>query len=150
MRTPSSPSSRALPADVTGNGTVRVSPLDMALAAGVVASGRWHQPSLVTGSAEPSAAGGSSLKKKIVSQLRALMTETVESGAARAARVRGVPLLGQVGTAQLAGHKGVRAIWFVGYRGGVAFAVLTFARSTSFDPAVAIAHRFAEALRPGM
>ena len=35
-------------ADAIGTGTVLVSPLDMALAAGVVDSGSWHRPSIVT------------------------------------------------------------------------------------------------------
>lgn len=148
MRRPSSPSSRALPSDVTGYGSVRVSPLDMALAAGVVASGSWHQPSLVVGESEPKVAAAPKLKQTVLGQLRDFMAATVASGAAKAARLHGSPLYGQVGTAPLVGHRKVRAIWFVGYRGNVAFAVLVFSHSTAFSPAVSLAHQFAAALKP--
>src|SRR5215467_6227639 len=40
-------------ADAIGTGTVHVSPLNMALAAGVVESGSWHRPSIVTGPSGP-------------------------------------------------------------------------------------------------
>jgi len=146
MRTPSSANSPVLPADVTGTGPVLVSPLDMALAAGVVASGSWHRPSLVSGAPASGPLPQQSLTKKVIGELRDLMAGTVRFGAARAARVGGVPLLGQVGMAPLAGHTGVKAVWFVGYRGGVAFAVLVFSRQPSFSSAVTIAHRFAAAL----
>ena len=62
------------------------------------------------------------------------MADTVSSGAASAARLPGSTLYGQVGTAPLAGHHGVRAIWFVGFRGGVAFAVVAFSRSVGVRP----------------
>jgi hypothetical protein len=43
----------------------------------------------------------------------------------------------------------VRTIWFVGFRGDVAFAVVAFSRSSAFDPAVQIARQFAERLPAG-
>ena len=146
MPTPSSANSPVLPADVTGGPTVQVSPLDMALAAGVVASGSFHEPALAGGASAAGSAPAHALPKKVIGELRELMADTVSFGAARAARVGGVPLLGQVGMAPLAGHRGVKAVWFVGYRGDVAFAVLVFSRQASFTPAVTIAHRFAVAL----
>jgi len=138
-------------ADAIGAGTVLVSPLDMALAAGVVESGSWHQPSVVapSGPTLTSRVKLKTLKSQVVSQLQELMADTVNSGAARAARLPGTPLDGQVGTAPLAGHHGVRAIWFVGFRGDVAFAVIAFSRSAAFDPAVRIARQFAERLPAG-
>jgi len=139
-------------ADAIGTGTVLVSPLNMALAAGVVESGSWHRPSIVTGSSGPTLTARvklKGLKNQVISQLRELMANTVNFGAAKAARLPGTTLFGQVGTAPLAGHRGVRAIWFVGFRGDVAFAVLAFSRSPAFDPAVTIAHRFAEWLPAG-
>jgi len=149
MAKPSSSNSPALPADVTGMGTVQVSPLDMALAAGVVAAGSWHQPSLVTAASGPAARPSAKVPAQVIAELRELMGDTVRLGAARSAKVAGSPLFGQVGSALLAGHPGVRAIWFVGYRSGVAFAVLAFSRSAAFDSALTITHQFAAALGSG-
>jgi cell division protein FtsI/penicillin-binding protein 2 len=149
MSEPSSANSQDLPADAIGTGTVQVSPLAMALAAGVVDSGKWHQPSLTAGSPEARLPARPALKSRVIGLLRQLMADSVSKGAARGARVRGLPLSGQVGSAPLAGHHGMRAVWFVGYRGDVAFAVLVFARSSSFDPAVSVAHVFAAGLRAG-
>jgi cell division protein FtsI/penicillin-binding protein 2 len=149
MSKPSSANSQALPADAIGTGTVQVSPLDMALAAAVVDSGRWQQPSLTPHSSEPRLPARPALKSRVIGLLRQLMADSVSHGVARAARVRGIPLSGQVGATRLAGHPGMRAVWFVGFRGDVAFAVLTFSRSSSFDPAVSVAHVFATDLPPG-
>ncbi len=137
-----------LAADAVGAGTVQVSPLDMALAAGAVDSGSWHAPELVTTPAQQPSR--SKLSLAVVSQLRTLMWTTVKSGAAKAAFQRGAhPLYGQVGSVPLAGHHGLRAIWFVGYRGKVAFAVLVFTKSAAFTSAVQVAGQFAAGLPSG-
>jgi cell division protein FtsI/penicillin-binding protein 2 len=140
-------------ADAIGTGTVTVSPLDMALAASVVDSGSWHPPSIVTRPTGPTLTSGSQiplrLKTHIIGQLQQLMAGTVSSGAAKAAKLSGTTLYGQVGTAPLPGHPKMKAVWFVGFRGGVAFAVIAFARSASYDPAVSIAHQFALHLPAG-
>jgi cell division protein FtsI/penicillin-binding protein 2 len=137
-------------ADSIGTGTVLVSPLDMALAAGVVESGSWHRPFIVTGLSGPTLTSGDKLpvrfKDQVISQLQQLMAGTVQSGAAQAAQLSGERLYGQVGTAPLVGHHKVKTIWFVGFRGGVAFAVVALSRSTAFDPAVLVARDFAEGL----
>jgi len=152
VRKPASAGEQA--ADAIGTGTVLVSPLNMALAAGVAESGSWHRPSIVTGSSGPTLTARvklKGLKSGVITQLRALMADTVNSGAAQAARVPGAELFGQVGTAPAPspGHPAMKAIWFVGFRGSIAFAVLAFSRSPAFDPAVTIAHRFAELLPRG-
>jgi hypothetical protein len=126
----------------------------MALAAGVVESGSWHRPSIVTGSPGTTLTARVKLKalnSGVVSQLRELMAGTVRTGAAKAARLPGTALFGQVGVASLSlpGHRGMNAVWFVGFRGNVAFAVLAFSRSAAFDPAVTIARRFAASLPGG-
>jgi cell division protein FtsI/penicillin-binding protein 2 len=146
----SSPGSNTgeLAADMIGAGSVVVSPLDMALVAGAVESGSWHAPLLV-GGPSTQAPSGPKLSARVARQLRDLMRSTVKSGAARAANASGGEVFGQVGSALLAGHKGLRAIWFVGFRGSVAFAVVVFARSTGFAPAVQIAGRFASGLPTG-
>ena len=61
--------------------------------------------------------------------LRTLMREAVTSGAARGANLAGAPVYGQVGTARAAAGSKYWAHWFVGYRGGVAFAVLELTKS---------------------
>jgi cell division protein FtsI/penicillin-binding protein 2 len=140
-------------ADVVGTGSVLVSPLTMALAAGVVDSGSWHRPSIVTSPTGPTLTSGEKVpvkfKTQVISQLQQLMAGTVSSGVARAARLSGSTLYGEVGTAPLAGHPKLKAIWFVGFRGGVAFAVLAVAPAAAYDPVVQIAHTFAERLPAG-
>jgi cell division protein FtsI/penicillin-binding protein 2 len=133
-----------LAADTLGAGNVQVSPLNMALIAGQVDSGQWHSPSLVSSPADPAADPPMSSKylvsQQVMGTLRNLMRQAVQTGAARQADVRGLPVYGQTGQAPFsAGGKGVRAAWFVGFRGNVAFAVLELgtARSTSAVPLAA-------------
>jgi cell division protein FtsI/penicillin-binding protein 2 len=140
-------------AAVVGTGSVLVSPLDMALAAGVADSGSWHRPSIVTSPTGPTLTSGAKapvkFKTQVISQLQELMAETVRSGVATAARLSGDTLYGAVGTAPVPGHPKMRAVWFVGFRGGVAFAVLALSPTAVYDPAVQIAHTFAEGLPAG-
>lgn len=153
MQEPGADDLRERSADAIGTGTVLVSPLDMALAAGVVDSGSWHQPSVVTNPSGPTLTSGAKtpvkFKSHVISQLQQLMAQTVSSGAARAAHLPGTTLYGQVGTAPLAGHPRLQAIWFVGFRGDVAFAVIAFSQVMTFDPAVMVARQFAERLPAG-
>jgi cell division protein FtsI/penicillin-binding protein 2 len=146
----SNPGSNAdeLASETIGSGSVLVSPLNMALAAGAVDSGSWRAPSLVTPS-PTQLPTRLRLSRTVDAQLRGLMRATVRSGVATAANVPGAPVYGQVGTALLHGHHGLRVIWFVGFRGGVAFAVVVFARSAAFSPAVRIAGQFAAGLPSG-
>ncbi len=137
-------SQAGLAADLTGAGSVIVSPLDMALVAGAVQSGVWRAPQIVATPAEQPTAP--KLSARVLEQLRNLMRLAVTSGAAKAANQHGTPLYGQVGSAPLPGQHKLRAIWFVGYRGQVAFTVLVFAKSADFTPAVQIASRFAASL----
>lgn len=104
----SAPASDAqLAGDTMGAGNVLVSPLSMALIAGQVDSGEWHDPSLVL-SPDPSASGSgvtarqgtrSMLNQQVMTALRGLMRGTVLSGDARQANLRGVPVYGQTGQA---------------------------------------------------
>src|SRR5262249_43952436 len=129
---------RELALDTVGTGSVRVSPLDMALIAGAVDTGSWHAPVLVSGPAsrQPSK---SQLSSRVAAELRSFMRATVTSGAARAANLPGVHLYGQVGTAPVPGHRHLRAIWFVGFRGGVAFSAVVWSKSAAFTPVVQLA-----------
>jgi cell division protein FtsI/penicillin-binding protein 2 len=126
----SQPDDAQLAADSIGTGTVRASPLDMALVAAIVQSGTWHRPTLVTSPPDPGLSPRVPFGPRVVGVLRTLMRRTVKSGAGRAANLRGAAVYGQVGNVVLGiGQHGLRASWFVGYRRGVAFAVLEFTRS---------------------
>jgi len=130
-----------------GAGDVRVSPLDMALAAGLVQSGTWHAPALVTGLSDPSSAPSRPFSGGIVTSLRALMRATVTRGAGAAANVPGGKVFGQVGGSALgSGVTGLRSTWFVGYQGKIAFAVVEFAKSANVS-AAPLAGQFLRDLR---
>ncbi len=113
--------------DSIGDGSVEVSPLGMALAAAVVQSGAWHAPSLVGSVPDPPRAPFGS---QVVSSLRTLMRSTVTGGAGQAANGHGAPVYAQTGSAPMSSG-GLRAAWFVGYQGNVAFAVLELTNSAS-------------------
>jgi len=145
----SGPDDAELAADSIGAGTVLTSPLDMALVAAVVQSGTWHRPSLVTSPSDPGLVPRVPFGPQVVGALRSLMRRTVVSGAGRAADVGGAALYGQVGNVSLGpGHHGLRASWFVGYRGDVAFAVLELTRS-SWTSAAPVAGKFLRELSAG-
>ena len=120
--------------DSIGDGSVQVSPLDMAIAAAVVQSGTWHPPSLVTGPADPGLTPTVPFGTQVVSALQALMRATVTAGAGSAANVGGPPVYGQVGNAPL-GAGGLRTAWFVGFQGTVAFAVVELTRAADVSAA---------------
>ena len=113
-----------------GGAGVRVSPLAMALAAGLVQSGSWAAPTLVTSPGDPPAKASHPFDARVVASLRSLMRATVTSGAGEAANLAGAPVYGQIGsTAPGSVGPGLGSSWFVGYQGGVAFAILEFTRS---------------------
>jgi cell division protein FtsI/penicillin-binding protein 2 len=139
-------------ATAIGADGVRVSPLDMALAVGLVQSGTWHVPELVSGrTTTPGlAAAGRPFSSQVILALRKLMRTAVRRGAARAADVRGGgPVFGQVGSSPLGqGGKGLRTSWFVGYQGKIAFAVVELTRSPATS-AAPLAGTFLRDLRSG-
>lgn len=113
-----------------GQGNVKVSPLTMADVAAQVATGIWHEPSLVTRPPDAQESRQTPFAATTLASLRNLMRDAVHSGAARGADVRGLPVYGQVGTALQAGGRHQQwATWFVGYRGDIAFAVLELSGS---------------------
>jgi cell division protein FtsI/penicillin-binding protein 2 len=126
-------------AGTIGEGSVRVSPLAMALIAGQVASGKRHAPSLIAGAGgagQAARAGDPPLSAANLATLRALMRATVDAGAARQADLAGAPVHGQVGTVAVhTGKHPVWASWFVGYRGDVAIAVLELSHSPTTSAA---------------
>lgn len=142
-----SPSNQAeLAEDTIGTGSVKVSPLDMAIAAAVVQSGTWHPPSLVTDPPDPGLTPTVPFGPKVVSALQALMRSAVTSGAGQAANVGNMPVYGQVGSTPY-GSTGLRETWFVGFQGNVAFAVLELTRSPGTS-AAPLAGQFLDGLQP--
>jgi cell division protein FtsI/penicillin-binding protein 2 len=141
-----SPTGQAeLAEDSIGEGSVQVSPLAMAITAAVVQSGTWRPPMLVTNPPDPGLTPTVPFGTQVVSALRTLMRSTVSDGAGRAADVAGAPVYGQVGSAPT-GSGGLRAAWFVGFQGNVAFAVLELTRSARVS-AAPVAGEFLRDLR---
>ena len=138
-----------LAADSIGLGTVTASPLQMALVAGLVKSGNWHQPALVTHVGTQNLKPPPAISADALAALRRLMRQAVSSGAAHAAAISGEAIYGQVGNVPLGpGHQGLRGTWFVGYRGDVAFAVLQLTPSSSAS-AAPVARQFLQNLPAG-
>jgi cell division protein FtsI/penicillin-binding protein 2 len=119
-----------LAADTIGRGDVRVSPLAMALAAGVAATGKWSAPSLVTGQPDPKSSVRATMSSQVLSELQQLMREEVAHGTGATANA-GSNLYGQAGVAPF-GTKGKLFIsWFIGYQGNTAFAAAELVKSPS-------------------
>ncbi len=132
-----------LASDTIGQGTVQASPLAMALVAAAVDAGTWHAPSLVERPGDPPVARQILLRAANLDTLRTLMRQTVRAGVAHAADLAGSPVYGQVGTVAVGTGKHHKwAHWFVGYRGGMAFAVLDITSSPSVASAVHLGARF--------
>jgi cell division protein FtsI/penicillin-binding protein 2 len=119
-----------LAAATIGQGNVKVSPLTMADVAAQVATGAWHEPALVTRPPDAQQSRQAPFAAGTLASLRDLMRDAVRSGAARPANLGGQMVYGQVGTAPLTSGKHKKwAAWFVGYRGGIAFAAVEFTTS---------------------
>jgi cell division protein FtsI/penicillin-binding protein 2 len=124
-------------ATAVGDGGVQVSPLDMALAAGLVQSGTWHSPALVISPADdPPLVLRDKFSAQVILSLRELMRASVQKGAGTPADVGGGPVYGQVGNSSLgSAGKHLRSAWFVGYQGKIAFAVIEFTKSPDVNAA---------------
>jgi len=132
--------------DMIGSGGVRVSPLGMALAAAVVDSGAWHAPSLVPGLNDPNAAPRPAASPRVLGELRSLMRTAASTGPNKVADV-GRDVYGQAGDAPYgSGH--LRLNWFVGYRDGVAFAVVDLSKSATTS-AAGLAGSFLQDIQSG-
>jgi cell division protein FtsI/penicillin-binding protein 2 len=138
-------SAGSLAADMIGTGTVRVSPLDMALVASVVDSGHWHAPSLVAGMSDSSSAVRTAESPQVLDELRLLMRQTMRTSPNAVANVGGT-VFGQAGSAPF--NSQLNIDWFVGYQGNVAFAVVELAKSAS-DTAAPLAASFLQNLQAG-
>jgi cell division protein FtsI/penicillin-binding protein 2 len=132
--------------DMIGVGSVRMSPLGMALAASVVDSGSWHSPSLVSGMTDSSAVSRTAASPAVLSQLRSLMLQAASTGANAVADV-GRDVGAQQGSAPY-GSGRLWLNWFVGYRADVAFAVVEVSKSPATS-AAALASSFLQDIPPG-
>jgi cell division protein FtsI/penicillin-binding protein 2 len=124
-------------AQATGTGGVLMSPLAMATVAAEVAAGTGHSPVLLP--TDPAATWQAPLTATQLSQLRQLMRLAVTSGSAHAADISGSPVFGQAGVVQSGPHSYLS--WFVGYRSGIAVAVLETG-TTADQAAAALAGTF--------
>ncbi|HEY5335668.1 MAG TPA: penicillin-binding transpeptidase domain-containing protein, partial [Mycobacteriales bacterium] len=107
-------------AESIGQGRVLVSPLQMASVAAAIASGTWHEPYVTA--AAPAGEKANALPAAVVSNIRDFMGLVVTSGTAAGV---GLPsgTHGKTGTAEYGNANPPQTIaWFVGYRGGIAFA----------------------------
>jgi len=138
--------SGAVAEDLVGSGNVRVSPLGMALAASEVDSGSWHAPSLVTGLTDQTTTPPKGLSRQVLAELRSMMRTAAGTGRTAVADV-GKDVYGQAGSAPYgSGHLWLN--WFVGYRGGVAFAVVDVSKSADTS-AAPLAGSFLQDIQPG-
>ena len=108
-----------------GQAEVLATPLHMASVAAGVASGTWHQPTLIAGASATATA--TPIDPAIAAKLRALMGLVVSdpSGTGVLAQVPGTPVSGKTGTAEFGHATPLQThAWFIGFRGNLAFAVI--------------------------
>ena len=133
-----------------GQGRTEVSPLAMAVMAGSVGRGTFVSPVLVK-DAGGSAPRPAPLDGGVVAQLRSMMASVVSSGTGT--ELRGTPggtVRGKTGTAEHGQDpKGKPRVWFTGYQGDVAFAVLVEEGKSGGTVAAPIAKDFLTRLATG-
>jgi cell division protein FtsI/penicillin-binding protein 2 len=132
-----------------GQAKVLATPLHMASVAAGVASGAWHQPTLITGAG--ATATVTQLDAGAAAKLRTMMGLVVSdpSGTGTLAKVSGTPVSGKTGTAEFGSANPPKThAWFVGFRGNIAFAVLVEGGGVGGKVAAPLAAKFASQL-PG-
>lgn len=132
-----------------GQSKVLASPLHMASVAAGVASGAWHQPTLIAGAS--ATATVTQLDPGVAAKLRTLMGLVVSdpAGTGVLAKVAGTPVSGKTGTAEFgSGNPPKTHAWFVGFRGNLAFAVLVEGGGVGGRVAAPLAAKFLSQL-PG-
>lgn len=125
-----------------GQGRDEVSPLSLAVMAGSIGRGTYLAPVLVR-TAETPAPRPEALDGRAVAQIRSMMSAVVASGTATVLRdAPGGPVRGKTGTAEHGGAGSEPYVWFVGYQGDVAFAVLVEAGRSGGTDAAPVAKSF--------
>jgi cell division protein FtsI/penicillin-binding protein 2 len=142
---PAPDSTARLVEDSIGQGQVTASPLAMASVAAGVAAGTWHQPHVLPC---PRCA---SHDVPHAADLRTLMRAVVTSGTGTKADLPGRPVYGKTGTAEYGtGAQLPTHAWFVGWRGGIAFAVYVEDGVSGGSVAAPVAARFLRSLPAGL
>lgn len=114
-----------LAASAIGQGRVSVSPLHMATVAAAVADGVWRPPTLVLDPAPSQSTEPVELDEAVVSGLQQMMRAVVTNGTGTAAASAGGDISGKTGSAEFGDADPPEThAWFIGYRDGLAFAVL--------------------------
>ena len=133
-------------ASAIGQGRILASPLQMASVAAAVGAGQWHAPSLTTDPAVPPVTAPA-LDAGVVSTLRTFMASVMQPGGT--ADGAGLPpgTFGKTGTAEFgSGNPPETHAWFIGYHGGLAFAVIVEGGGVGGRVAAPIAAKFLNAV----
>jgi cell division protein FtsI/penicillin-binding protein 2 len=126
-----------------GQAEVLASPVHMAGVAAAVASGAWHQPTLIAGTT----ATVTPLDPSVAANLRTLMGLVVTQGTGTAAQLPGTPVYGKTGTAEFGNaNPPMSHAWFIGFRGSIAFAVIVEGGGVGGKVAAPLAAKFLSAL----
>jgi cell division protein FtsI/penicillin-binding protein 2 len=138
-------------ASMIGQGRVLMSPLAMAVVAAAVESGRPTTPTLVPGAAGTAPAAGSSMEPlpaSLAGSLRSLMRRVVTEGTATEVDLAGMPVFAKTGTAELDSDDPSKThAWMIGFRDGIAFAVVVENGASGSEDAAPVVREFLEALR---
>lgn len=128
-----------------GQAEVLASPVHMASVAAAVASGAWHEPTLLAGAT--ATATVTPLGPAVVASLRTMMGLVVTQGTGTAANLPGTPVFGKTGTAEFGSANPPMAhAWFIGYRGSLAFAVIVEGGGVGGKVSAPLAAKFLNAL----
>jgi cell division protein FtsI/penicillin-binding protein 2 len=120
----------------------------MATVAAAVDAGQWRSPQLFIIPTPTAPAGGepAPLDPAVVADLRVLMRSVVTSGTGTAANVPGTIVSGKTGTAEFGSATPPQThAWFIGFRGGLAFAVIVEGGGVGGRVAAPLAAKFAAA-----
>jgi cell division protein FtsI/penicillin-binding protein 2 len=133
-----------LAATAFGQGNTLVSPLAMANVAAQVATGTARPPVVVTDPPPQTTAAATPLDAPVIATLQSLMRQVVTNGTATAAaNVPGGSVFGKTGTAEFGVDDPPKShAWFVGYQGGIAFAVFVEGGEFGGETAAPMAARF--------
>ncbi len=133
-----------------GQGRNEVSPLSLAVMVGSIGRGTYLPPVLVR-DPEGAAARPAALDGEAVADIRSMMASVVTSGTGTALRsTPGGPVRGKTGTAEHGEDPdALPRVWFVGYQGSVAFAVLVEEGKSGGTVAAPIAKAFLTILAKG-
>lgn len=124
-----------------GQAEVVASPVHMAAVAAAVASGAWHEPTLLSG--DQATATVTPLDPNIAANLRTMMGLVVAQGTGVAAQLPGTPVSGKTGTAEFGpGNPPQTHAWFIGFRGQLAFAVIVEGGGVGGSVAAPLAKNF--------